>query len=418
MAIQLLPGQSRTAGLGQAVGTRLGQGLQLLLQDKMNKMLQRQQQTQTASGLQALGIPEQQASQISYLPKELQSLVLKNYLAGAEGMGLEQALSGLRGEPAVAEPGVDALQAMGIAAPEQIPEAAPMLPGVAEPVGVPEAAPTRKEAVREERPTRFEDILRRPRIKPEHRIRIEQMAQKQRLAEKKIAAEKEKEARKEEREIAKEERMEKLSLRKENKAAIKKLTEDFKTARRENRDLDRMSELIKTKELTRPRVRSIYKTLAKVGGVLKLGIDLSSLMSPESQEFEKLSLGFMKNLKNYFGNRITQIEVENFLKTVPSLLQSREGKERVIYNMKLNNEAKLLRMKALKDIRSKYGKDIPGDVEEMVEDAISPQLDKLAERFKAGMPKKAKKAKPFLPSEIPGPQKLATSFLDRFFGKG
>jgi len=38
MAVQILPGQDRASALGSSVGASLGQGLQFLLQDKINKM--------------------------------------------------------------------------------------------------------------------------------------------------------------------------------------------------------------------------------------------------------------------------------------------------------------------------------------------------------------------------------------------
>jgi hypothetical protein len=214
--------------------------------------------------------------------------------------------------------------------------------------------------------------------------------------------------------ILKEKRKEQVVLNKDNKPKTKQILDEYKTAVTENRDLDRMEKLINTKNLTRPRVASAIKTLSK--GIFGLGIDLSSLMTPESQEFDKLSMGFLKNLKSYFGARITQVEVENFLKTVPSLLQSREGKRRVIYNLRLNNEAKMLKKNALDSLRTKYGNDIPGDVDELVENIIAPKLDALAEKFKAGMPSKIKKEKP--EEIIPGPSRIAKRFMDSYFGKG
>src|ERR1700679_2473434 len=95
---QILP---RTPGIGelfgQGLGQGLGSGLNKLAEHKLNQVFQRQQQSSVAQGLTALGIPQEQASQISMLPPELQSVIVKNYLQGAESSGLDQALSGILG---------------------------------------------------------------------------------------------------------------------------------------------------------------------------------------------------------------------------------------------------------------------------------------------------------------------------------
>src|ERR1700733_5045139 len=83
--------------LGSSLGTGLGSGFNQLAQNKLNQLLNRQQATQSAKGLAALGIPFDQAHQIAQLPQELQSIVLKNYLQGAESSGLDQALAGVLG---------------------------------------------------------------------------------------------------------------------------------------------------------------------------------------------------------------------------------------------------------------------------------------------------------------------------------
>jgi len=54
-----LPGYSKGAQIGESMGTGLGQGLQFLLQDKMNRMMQAKQEKKIASGLESLLGPEQ-----------------------------------------------------------------------------------------------------------------------------------------------------------------------------------------------------------------------------------------------------------------------------------------------------------------------------------------------------------------------
>jgi len=214
---------------------------------------------------------------------------------------------------------------------------------------------------------------------------------------------------KEKSESIKEDRIEKRELRKENRDVETEVIKDFKTAKEEDKDLDRMSALIKTKNLTRPRLAGFYKILEKGG------LNLQSTLTPESQEFEKLSTGFLKNLKSYFGSKITQIEVESFLKTLPTLMQSREGKKRVIFNMKLNNEAKKVRHDAYIELKNKYKGNYPESLENMIQEKVDPQLTKLADRFSKGRP--AKKPKSFL-SKIGKGFTGSTGILDKLLGKG
>jgi hypothetical protein len=95
MAIQILP---EKASIGQLLGTGLGtglsQGLQALAQQKMAQLAQRQQQAQTATGLESLNMPAGQASAIAMLPPQLQQQVLKNIGTGYKTEDLMRLLGG------------------------------------------------------------------------------------------------------------------------------------------------------------------------------------------------------------------------------------------------------------------------------------------------------------------------------------
>jgi hypothetical protein len=113
------------------------------------------------------------------------------------------------------------------------------------------------------------------------------------------------------------------------------------------------------------------------------GIDLNAvLLSPESQEFEKLSNDMLSGLKDMYGGRINQVEVEAFLKTIPSLSQSREGRQAVIDNMRRFTEDKLLALNEAKKIKAENGGVIPPDLQIEVEERISDRLDQTIEDFK------------------------------------
>lgn len=360
MAIQILPGQSRTAMLGSALGTGLGQGLQSLLQDKMNRMLQAKQQAQTTMGLESLGIPTQQATQISQLPPELQSAVVKNYLAGAEAMGLERTLARFRGVPEVTEevplerrPEPTELERMpeDVTFPQTVTQQR-MLESLvgARPERIKEAVPAERE------PITFEEILKRPRLKPEHRLRIEQMAQQERLAEKKISV------------------GEKKLAFGETKTYRDQTDTASKHARSDLQNLKMQEDLIKTGKLIGPRA-SVFLDIA--GNFL--GLDESgktAFKNAESTVFEKLSIPYFRGLKEKFGSRPTQWDAQQLQKSFPSLYQTTAGKKVIIEFMK-HDAMSAIKEKQIKDNVIAENKDIPPlNLNAQVDDRLSKWKDK------------------------------------------
>lgn len=150
--------------------------------------------------------------------------------------------------------------------------------------------------------------------------------------------------------------------------------------------LDRLEALNNEGKLTTPVIAKFSESL---------GIPLSVLANPESEEFQKVSQDLLSNIKEVYGNRILEVEVNNFLKTIPTLMNSQEGRARVIRDLKLLNKGAEIKYKAYRDIRKKGGK-IPLDIHEQVLDKADPELEKLADEFKSGMG---------LINELPNPAK-------------
>ena len=84
------------------------------------------------------------------------------------------------------------------------------------------------------------------------------------------------------------------------------------------------------------QLRSIdpEKLISATGAVFMetLGIPLGALDDPSSELFEKVSLDMLKGLPETYGNKIMKVEVENYLKTIPSLMNSPDGKRMIISN--------------------------------------------------------------------------------------
>lgn len=134
--------------------------------------------------------------------------------------------------------------------------------------------------------------------------------------------------------------------------------------------LNQMERLIKSKKLTNPVVSKLADKFGVVG-----------LLDPTSQQFNALSVGFLKDAKTIFGSRVTNFDLETYLDKIPRLAQTDAGKKALIDNFRTLGEASKIRNKAKNQI-IKQNKGVPPlDLEEQVSEKVSPQLDKLAEKF-------------------------------------
>jgi len=190
--------------------------------------------------------------------------------------------------------------------------------------------------------------------------------------------------------------MKKESLSFAKQKEVNKNTKEFfsstmksgKAARENDMRLKRMTTLLKKGKLTNPGFYNLLNTIDK--GIFGFGINLKFLMNPDSQEFEKLTTDFTKGAKDIFGSRVTQTEIQLFLKTIPTLAQSDGGKKRVLRNWKMLNEAAKIKKKAMLEIIEMNGGQRPLGLETLVEKKVGPKLDQIAKDF-AGKKKKHNK---------------------------
>ncbi len=221
---------------------------------------------------------------------------------------------------------------------------------------------------------RYEQILKNPKLKPEHRLKIEKMAQQERLAEKKEARELRKELREEEK-IARESFSESGKERAELLASGRQSRENLK-------ELTDLEDLEKTGNLDTP---------GYVAFLERSGFDIPALMNPESEAFQKITtLGMFRGLKDATRGQITNREVEGFAKTIPSLLQSPEGRKRVTAGMKYINRINLAYTDGLKEIVEKAVKNkepLPVDWREELDTKLEKKIDSLVKKFKEDLSK-------------------------------
>jgi hypothetical protein len=121
-------------------------------------------------------------------------------------------------------------------------------------------------------------------------------------------------------------------------------------------------------------------------------IPISILSNPQSEEFEKLVATMTRNVKQYYGARITNLDLEMFLKGIPTLKNSKEGRQLIIETLEKLNKPKELEYKAYQDIKKEYkDKPLPFDLQERVLEKIEPELDNLSKEIKSSIGKDSSK---------------------------
>jgi hypothetical protein len=80
-----------------------------------------------------------------------------------------------------------------------------------------------------------------------------------------------------------------------------------------------------------------------------------ALLSTEAQESVKLVSDEIKGAKDTFGARVTNFDLESYMKTLPTLLNTAEGKRVVLRDINLMNKLNIMRNEGVLDIIDKRG---------------------------------------------------------------
>lgn len=152
---------------------------------------------------------------------------------------------------------------------------------------------------------------------------------------------------------------------------------NYSTARNEDVRLERMSELSKKETLSTP---SMIKALDSIG--LPIGI----LSNPDTEEYRKLETDFIRDARDIFpGGRITNYEIQSYLKTIPTLMNSKEGREAIIRNRKLLNEAKKVKYDEYKKILKENNGRKPSNMGILLEERTADKIMDIEDKFREGI---------------------------------
>lgn len=432
-----------TTSRSELFGRRLSSVLNKLSEQKAQRMQKEQGAADTARGLVAMGVPESAASAISMMPERQQEMHLKQFL-GSQAFGggqqdqqqqLMQQLESLGGQqpqqqfqeepqvsqqdqllqrlqsPIVTQDTTSLLSQLSPEVRQELQEIAPGTPKkeVVARLRRADTPSTVREAIRRHplkmKPTNkktYAQLLATPRPTAADRARLQKLQKEERemdLAERKFAYKKQ------------------LDIDKSTEKTYENILERHKSATENDWRLSKLGALVEKGNLASPLAAALIKT----AGIKGFGIDLSALMNADSQEFQKLSTDFIKGAKAIFGARVTEGEIRLFLQTVPTLMQTAEGKRRVIRNMKLFNQADKIRFNIMSQIIDENNGNRPKNLGKLVEQRAKPQLDVIGKKFSelmSGAKRSKKAASGDASSAVKSALGYAGSGLMNLLGKG
>lgn len=145
---------------------------------------------------------------------------------------------------------------------------------------------------------------------------------------------------------------ERETWRKENDPIFQSNKTKLKNNINDSRDIKRLSQLNKSKKLPEGMARTIIDP--ETGDIRPLA-QLIGLATPETQEWVKIASRFQNRAKDAFGSRVTNFDLMSYMKQFPGLLNTPEGRDRILEMMTINNELDQLYEKSLNKIYNKYG---------------------------------------------------------------
>lgn len=82
---------------------------------------------------------------------------------------------------------------------------------------------------------------------------------------------------------------------------------------------------------------------------------LASQLSPDAQEAVKLVTDELSGAKGTFGARVTNFELETYLKRLPTLMNTAEGRRRVLRDLRIMNKLNMMQSEGVLNTVDKYG---------------------------------------------------------------
>jgi len=146
----------------------------------------------------------------------------------------------------------------------------------------------------------------------------------------------------------------------------------YQTFKKERHALEAIEKLSESGKLSNPAYISFLR---------KIGLDIPALMSNEDVEVIKLRQEFLPRLKSIFGGDVSNTQLEQFLKGLPDLIQTDEGKNRLTKILKLTGSADEAYYKAMRKLEKEYGDDIPWNIGSLINEYAEDEINKIGDEL-------------------------------------
>jgi len=111
---------------------------------------------------------------------------------------------------------------------------------------------------------------------------------------------------------------------------------------------------------------------------------MPSLLSDESQEFQKLTNQFLTNIRPLFGSQVSNQEVQTYLKGVPQLINTAGGRKKIYEDLEQMNSLRKLQFDLQQSIIQQNGGRRPADLEQRVRSSMQPYIETMVDKIKQG----------------------------------
>lgn len=109
-------------------------------------------------------------------------------------------------------------------------------------------------------------------------------------------------------------------------------------------------------------LQTLKELSPQISGWERLNIDprngdliIPALASPEAQQFVKTINDFTIQAKDSYGSRVTNFDLNQFMRRLPTLANSQEGRERILGQMETINDLNKMYEKSLQDMLEEHG---------------------------------------------------------------
>jgi hypothetical protein len=158
---------------------------------------------------------------------------------------------------------------------------------------------------------------------------------------------------------------------------------EYKAAQNEDIRLERSEVLDKEGNVSAPLL---------VKALDALGLPIGILGNPATEEYRKIEADYVRDVSKVFpGGKITNYEVQSYLKTIPSLMNTPDGRKAIVRNRKLLNEAKKVRYDEYKKIIKENNGKKPPNLGILIDERTAEKINKIEDNFIKGINQESEK---------------------------